>query len=349
MKDKGFVAILILLILAIVILGGVFFYAKNNIQPEVVQFQPTPAPSQITTQVVTINTGLDLSLPTQNTPYNLKTANGHSLIYIYSTHTLYYDNQQIYKGNDLLEINLSDNGLHYIYTLKGGSNLVDIYIDNKKIKGLVNVTLPVIANDGLTFFYVRPNTNNKGYVISKNDDLIYQTPNQITVLEITPDGNSFLAQIINRSNNPLFELVKDGQVVYSGKVDLGDYEWSMNGQNLGYIVIPEDISKPQVLMVNGQNKLESQALVALTINNKGDYGISDSANKRYFINNVYYPIPDGFEVAKVYLNEIGDHNVVQIVNKVDGWLLDNKPFSQAYGANSVEFYGDKLFIYQLTK
>ena len=149
-KSSKSISTLVVTIIAIIIItiisGGIFTYkylVRRNKQ--VIQREQSQNINQNKTDVIIkkiiIPTGIDFSKPAQYYPFDIKTNKGHYLLYLSDLKKLIYDGNTIYSGSPT-DYQLSNNGLHYIYSTKN-ENSDNIYIDGKKIRSGINMGNPI--------------------------------------------------------------------------------------------------------------------------------------------------------------------------------------------------------------
>lgn len=378
-----YILLAVLIFLILIIIGGGTYYLgvvkqstsqkNNNLTKTTTSLSPTTVPipttsstvnNQVIVKQVIIKTGIDFSVPTQNPLYILKTAKGHYLIAIDSNPTpkLIYDGQIINANNFMNEPNgiaLSSNGLHYAYITQE-NNTSTLYIDNQKIKTSPEIlVIDAVTNDGNSYFYDsgKQSTGAGQETLMENDKLLYTAPQGFIDCWVSSDGTHYLAELRNFTNNnfnPI--LVYDGNQIYKGG-ELGEIQLSPNGKHYGY-VIPGVPGGSQTAVVDGDVKLKSDSIPFLRVTDLGHYAISsyqaDGKPQVEIDANMIAIDTSTPNPALVAINNDASHYVINDGN----WKLDNKPIQLGNGptvanllngVDNVEFDGNTLYVYILTK
>ncbi len=309
---------------------------------------------EATIKQLIIKAGIDLAGPFQDLPYELRTRNGHYLLYVYETKKLMYDGQEVYSGEDLKGMALSPNGLHYAYVLKGGSAeisrvnaLESLYIDKQKVHSATSISYPAITDDGQHYFYTDGGYE-IGDVLYKDGQEIFRHASGILGFWTSTDGSRYLASLRNiEGSNFVESLVMDGKEIYKGS-GLKEKVLSDNGQHYGYITT-DPTTRTQTLIVDGVARLSSSSLNDVQITNTGEYAGWDSAQANFFVNDKVFAA--GRNLWKVVIND----NVTHILTYGgEEWILDGKAVKlpevkSKHAIRDAEVVGDMVYVYALVE
>ncbi len=304
---------------------------------------PTPQPAQkaIINQII-IKTGIDIDKTRQYTPYELKIAKGHYLIWVYDTKKLIYDGNEINSEKNIGGLALSHNGLHYAYIIKN-DNTNDLYIDNQKIISASNLQLPAITDDGKHYFYTTTNqTRSIGNTLFKDGKEILKHDAGILGLWISDEGSNYLTYLTESTG---YSLILNGKEIYKG-VELKENKLSDNGLHYVYIENPSKIGGTDgKFIVDGEVKLEGANLNYSQITNSGHYAIADTNNRKIYIDNKSYIVNS--PVARVFINDNASHYLTQ--DGMGVWKLDGNIISLENTKGGVEIDDNNIYVYGLVK
>ena len=295
---------------------------------------------------VVIKIGIDIDRPFQDSPYNLRIAKGHYLIWIYETGKLIFNGKEVYAGDSLGHIALSANGLHYAYTLKTGVQnyspiSYDIYVDGEKTAGAVNNIEALALTDDREYFYA------SGAVIkSSTQDEIFRGSGNTVTLGISSDGSTYFAYFAERFDKSHKDtLVRNGVKIYEGSF-LRDFDFSPEGEHYTYTVNDRE-KNDQTLIVDGQVVAKDSILILSSITSLGHYAGWNSKERFVFIDDKKFPIKG--DSARVFINEPASHHLIYN----EGWLLDGEPVQLPVdlyrGLGMVEMTGDIVYVYNVIK
>ena len=295
---------------------------------------------------VVIKIGIDIARPFQDSPYDLRVAKGHYLIWIYETGKLIFDEEEIYTGGNLGHIALSANGLHYAYTLKAGVQnyfpiSYDIYVDGKKIADAVdNIEALALADDGENFY-----ASGAAIKSSARGEVFLGAGNTIT-LGVSGDSSTyfaFFAERFDRSHKDT--LIRNGVKIYEGSF-LRDFDFSPEGEHYAYTVSDREKDE-QTLIVDGQVAAKDSILLLSSITSLGHYAGWNSKKHFAFIDDKKFPVKS--DAVRVFINESASHRLIYD----EEWLLDGEPIrlriDALRGLGRVEMTEDIVYVYNVTE
>lgn len=351
----------IFVVCVLAVIGGALFACSLSVtpvSPGPTQTAPSIVPTvlsgqgqtpglSVTIQTVTIETGIDLSQPSQSPRFWLETGQGHYLLYVVETQKLIYDGSLVYSGAlkaDLGEpIALSHNGLHYAYIASSVDkpDFNDLYVDGVKVATAKYLSLPAVTDDGQHYFYTACNNENgiTGTCLFKDGKDVFLHSDGILGIWISGDGSTYFASLRNLDSNGNFKesLVRNGEEIYKGN-ELADKSFSNNGQHYAYVTVDFN-TKVQNLVVDGNPARRSTALILRQVTDLGSYCAWDSAQKKVYVNEREFPVGQESGVM-CYINDDGSH----VLLYDGGWLLDGQSI-QLPNIQDAEFVAETLYVY----
>jgi hypothetical protein len=218
-----------------------------------------------------------------------------------------------------------------------GGNFLDLFIDGNKVSTAEYLADPAVTDDGQHYFYTGCFDNGfPGTCLVKDGNSIFTHPQGFLDYSISRNGDDYFASLRNfdSNNNFVESLVLNGNQIYQGR-ELPHKLFSPNGKHYAYVSL--DQNHLQHLIVDGNDKRNSQALILLQITDQGSVCTWDSGKSQVVVNTKEIPVTH--EQIQCYLTEDASHYVIN-----DGvWTLDGQ---------SVQFPGvssnDKIWSIELT-
>lgn len=288
--------------------------------------------------------------------YNLQYSAGHYLFEGFRDHSLIYDGVAVVKSG-AASGKLSNNGLHYIYTvadynfdakqqaLEKKIVPTDIYVDGQKKLSGFNITLIGITNDGKDFYYYDKPKNS-------TSDESFLKKNGATISDsVLTDG--LVASL--SAKGPFTNSHADDKAC-GGQMDK-EYAMSSNGEHEGHICVVQkpDGSFSQELIIDGKKLYESSAIGGLQLTNSGHYSVTDFDANIIVVDGRKVPVADGVQGLAV-INSDATH-VATLTNKgilIDGVYAEIPKTLATQIADSLtpvylELVDNILYVYVLTK
>ncbi len=260
-------------------------------------------------------------------------ASGHWLYQNDVNNTIVYDGKVVVHGHPVTAV-LSDNGLHYAYTLAAG---LSVYVDGRVLAtGTYEPEVLAVSNDGATVLYSDADPGGNSGVIYRNGVTVFQAQYGIGQAVGSADALHYTAVI---DGFPL-TLVHDGQTVAtSGVTGMSTPLISPDGVHYGVLSTAEG----GVSMVDG---------VSILPNTQTGYPgeVTDSGHWADVVGPNDEPLVDGV-VEGPSANQVvitSDARDVAVASNAGAVLVNGVPIEAVRIQTAwLEIEGNTLYIYSI--
>jgi hypothetical protein len=211
-----------------------------------------------------------------------------------------------------------------------------------------NIQSLAISDDGQHYMFFS-NIYNGNTTIYKDGQSVYHTKGEGGALNMSSDGNSYLATISPTETTE--ESIANGQVVPNGPngylfgVD-SDLVYSPDGQHYAY-------STPNAITVDGRVKYQikdGNPGGCLQITDSGHYALCDYERSAFVIDGALYPNPHvGGGGVSININSDATHYLTFDTQKwsLDGETVTFKTINPQWQKYSVNVVGNTFYVYSL--